>query len=184
MATPGNRRLWGTWWLPNTLTALRLATGLYFPFAPEFLWLPLLIYAALSDLIDGWLSRQWDGVSTFGQLLDPVADKACILAVLYTVWQRGWVNLWELGWLASRDIMVLILTLIAAGSTRLRAQDLKPRWSGKFATGAQFVVLLIILYQKSSCTTGVIWGGCVSAIAAADYLWVARHAWRQRERWT
>lgn len=182
MGTSTGRRAWGPWWLPNTLTVLRLAAGLYFPLAPEFLWLPLLAYAAISDLIDGWLSRQWDGVSTFGQLLDPVADKACILAVLYTVWQREWVTLWELGWLASRDLMVMTLTIIAAGSTRLRVQDLKPRWPGKCATVAQFVVLLIIIYHRTSFSTGVIWGGLVSAIAAADYLWAARRAWRQRER--
>jgi len=148
------------------------------------MWLPLLAYAAVSDLVDGWLSRQWEGTSTFGQLLDPIADKVCVLAVLWTVWQNSWIPLWGLLWLAARDIMVLLLTMIAAGSTRLKAQDLKPRWSGKAATVAQFVVLLVIVYQKAEFSQGVIWGGVVSAIAAADYLWVARHAWRQRGRWS
>lgn len=169
-------------WLPNLLTILRLIAGLVIPFVDPFWWLPLVLFAGLSDLIDGWLSRVWNGTSTFGQLLDPVADKTFVLAVLWCVWRAGWVTLPELAWLAARDLTVLGLTIVAALSTRLTAQDLRPRWPGKCATAAQFVVLTILVYRQAAFTDGVLWGGLVSAIAAADYCWTARQAWRRRAK--
>lgn len=166
--------------LPNALTVLRLLAGLVFPFVDEFWWLPLVVFAGLTDLIDGWLSRMWNGTSTFGQLLDPVADKTFVLAVLWSVWQHGWVSLLELAWLAARDLTVLGLTIFAAASTRLTAQDLRPRWPGKCATAAQFVVLTIIVYRRSAYAEGILWGGIVSAFAAIDYTLTARRAWLSR----
>ncbi len=166
--------------LPNTLTVLRLLAGLAFPWVNEFWWLPLVVFAAVTDLVDGWFSRLTHGTSTFGQLLDPVADKTFVLAVLWSVWQRAWVSLPELAWLAARDLTVLGLTIFASLSTRLTARDLKPRWSGKIATAVQFAVLTVIVYRQGSWTEGILWGGVVSAIAAVDYTLTARRAWSSR----
>ena len=43
--------------------------------------------AALSDPIDGPLDRRLKVESTFGEILDPVCDKALNWAVLYIIWQ-------------------------------------------------------------------------------------------------
>lgn len=165
--------------LPNLLTLLRLLAGLAFPFVPPFWWPALIVYAAVSDAVDGWLCRKWQGSTRFGQIFDPIADKVFVLAALYSVWQQSWLTLPELLWLASRDLMVFVLTLIAASSTRLTTQDLRPRWSGKLATAAQFVVLLILVWQQAPYSVVVLWGGLVSAVAAIDYLQIA---WRV-SRW-
>lgn len=166
--------------LPNLLTLIRLLAGLSFPWVSTFWWLPLVVYAAVSDLIDGWLSRRWQTGTAVGQMLDPIADKAFVLCALYSLWQQSWLSLPDLVWLASRDITVLVLTMIAAASTQLTTHDLKPRWSGKVATAAQFVVLVAIVYQQAPWQYGVIGGGFLSAVAAVDYGWTARRAWNSR----
>lgn len=35
--------------------------------------------AGISDFFDGWLARRWGQVSSFGRMLDPIADKAMVI---------------------------------------------------------------------------------------------------------
>ena len=165
--------------LPNLLTVLRLGAGLAFPFVTPFWWLPLIVFAGLSDLIDGWLCRRWQGSTRFGQLLDPVADKVFVAAALFSIWQHEWLSLTGLIWLGMRDLAVVVLTLIAAASTRLTTKDLRPRLLGKVATAAQLVALTVIVYQQAPADMVVIWCGSLSAISAVDYI---QTAWRVANR--
>ena len=53
---------------------------------PEDDWryaaIAVFIVASLSDALDGYLARHWNQRSALGALLDPVADKLLLLAVL------------------------------------------------------------------------------------------------------
>lgn len=79
-----------TWTLPNILTVIRLfaAPGvaimfLYFqrPYADWFA-LTLFVGAAVTDFFDGYLARRWKQESSFGRMLDPIADKAMVVIAL------------------------------------------------------------------------------------------------------
>ena len=39
----------------------------------------IFVFAAATDSIDGWVARRWHGVTRWGQLADPIADKLLIL---------------------------------------------------------------------------------------------------------
>ena len=40
------------------------------------------VIAAMTDWFDGWLARRWNQTSSFGAVLDPVADKLMVSAAL------------------------------------------------------------------------------------------------------
>lgn len=82
--------------LPNLLTLGRIAaipvicvfvaSGL-----PLLQWLALLLYiaAAVTDWVDGFLARRMNLSSAFGTMLDPIADKLLVGALLVTLaWTR------------------------------------------------------------------------------------------------
>lgn len=78
------------WNLPNTLTVLRLLAAPVFvavyiflarPYA-DWIGLSLFVAAALTDYFDGFLARRWKQVSSFGRMLDPIADKAMTVLAL------------------------------------------------------------------------------------------------------
>jgi len=77
------------WTLPNFLSLFRIAI---IPVLVYLLTLPdrrastlaalLFLFASLTDYFDGYLARRHQLVSNLGKILDPLADKLMILAVL------------------------------------------------------------------------------------------------------
>jgi cardiolipin synthase len=107
-------RLW-TW--PNVLSFARLLG------VPIFLWLVLikqdwwafgiLVFAGLSDWLDGKLARMLDQTSKLGTFLDPAADRLYIFATLLGLVVRGVVPLWLALVLIGREVyMALPLYLL------------------------------------------------------------------------
>ena len=99
------------WTLPNVLSFARLAG------VPLFVWLVLspradlvavvvLMVAGFTDWLDGFLARRWHQTSRVGQMLDPIADRLYILAIVVALAIRGLVPWWLLVVLAARDLLL------------------------------------------------------------------------------
>jgi cardiolipin synthase len=87
------------WTVPNIISMVRLAG------VPLFLWLVLgpeedawalvlLMVAGVTDWLDGWLARRLDQFSALGEILDPVADRLYILAVVVGLYLRDIIPWW------------------------------------------------------------------------------------------
>ncbi len=70
--------------------------------------------AALTDLLDGYLARRWQQVTTVGTLLDPVADKLLISAALISLVQIRLLPGWLVVLIIGREFAVSGLRSIAA----------------------------------------------------------------------
>ncbi|MFB9670478.1 CDP-alcohol phosphatidyltransferase family protein [Microlunatus capsulatus] len=102
------------WTLPNVLSLLRLAG------VPLMVWLILgphhdllavavLALAGFTDWLDGFLARRWHQTSRVGQMLDPVADRLYILAVVLCLAVRDVIPWWLVVLLVARDAMITAL---------------------------------------------------------------------------
>src|SRR6476619_7949548 len=87
------------WTVPNARSVLRLLG------VPLFLWLVLgpeadgwalgvLVVSGITDFLDGWLARRLNQTSVVGQILDPVADRLYILAVVVGLALRDIIPWW------------------------------------------------------------------------------------------
>lgn len=78
---------------PNKLSILRIILVPFFIFFYLFRALPysiliatiILIFAAITDFLDGYLARRNNQITDLGKLLDPVADKSFSLSALILV---------------------------------------------------------------------------------------------------
>ncbi len=79
------------WSLPNILTYGRIlavplvVVCLYWPAVDAMRWVAFGLYAAaaITDFLDGYLARAWSQQSSLGSMLDPIADKLLVAAVLF-----------------------------------------------------------------------------------------------------
>ena len=108
MHPAGNSRVWT---VPNLLSMLRLAG------VPLFLWLVLgpeadlialvvLMVSGITDYLDGYLARRLDQFSSLGEILDPVADRLYILAVVVGLALRDIIPWWVAIILPLRDLLL------------------------------------------------------------------------------
>ena len=105
------------WTLPNILTygrvvAVPVVAGCML--ATDALWmhwvaLALFSAAGVTDFLDGYLARAWSQQSTLGRMLDPIADKLLVAAILLVLVAdrtiAGW-SLWAAIVILSREILV------------------------------------------------------------------------------
>jgi CDP-diacylglycerol--glycerol-3-phosphate 3-phosphatidyltransferase/cardiolipin synthase len=118
---------------------------------PEDGWrygaIAVFIIASLSDALDGYLARHRNQRSALGALLDPVADKLLLLAVLITfgILPPRYFPLWFTVILLSRDA-VLLLGYFVLRHFRNHI-EIKPHWSGKLSTFFVFLAIAAVLLQ-------------------------------------
>ena len=60
--------------------------------------------AMATDQVDGWLARRRNQTSTFGSLLDPIADKVLVLAALVMLVGEGVAPAWMVAAIVAREI--------------------------------------------------------------------------------
>jgi cardiolipin synthase len=99
------------WTVPNLLSTARLAG------VPLFLWLVLgpeadgwalvvLMVSGVTDYLDGYLARRLRQWSPLGEVLDPVADRLYILAVVVGLGLRDIIPWWVALVLPLRDLLL------------------------------------------------------------------------------
>ncbi len=132
---------------PNVLTLLRI---LLVPVMVVVLvdetstdWIAAAVFAAasLTDAIDGYLARSRRQVTTFGKLMDPVADKLLIIGAL--------VVLVSLDRIAAWVAMVIIAREFAVTVTRIAATQqgvvISANWWGKAKTVVQVAAIFFAI---------------------------------------
>jgi CDP-diacylglycerol--glycerol-3-phosphate 3-phosphatidyltransferase len=121
--------------LPNLITYIRVLI------IPVFLWFTwrgdpfssfvaaaLFTFAAVSDIVDGWLARRMNLVSIIGKFMDPLADKLIVTAALVMLAQMGRIEAWLVILLLSRELIVSGLRTIAVGEGLVIAAGQGGKW--------------------------------------------------------
>lgn len=169
--------------IPNILSALRLALACIFPFAPQGLWIWLILSSGATDFLDGWCARRWKTTSWQGGLLDAVADKMFMLSALLTFSLAGKFPAWWIPAVIARDLTVAIAAGYAAAIGSWDSfQKMNVRWSGKLATAGQFILLIIVALFPSAIPIVLLLTVLGSGIAAGDYGHLFYQALQQRKQ--
>jgi cardiolipin synthase (CMP-forming) len=76
-------------------------------------WLALVIFiaAGVTDFFDGYFARAWGQHSSFGRMLDPIADKLLVASCLLMLAANGIIKGWSL-WAA---IVILCREILVSG---------------------------------------------------------------------
>jgi len=169
---------------PNLLTLLRIffvpllvaallgeSPWSQFVVSRETFALGILLAAAATDLLDGYLARRWGQITTVGTLLDPIADKLLISAALISLVEIRQVQAWMVILIIGREFAVSGLRSIAASAGyTIEASEL-----GKTKMVAQVVAIALVIAAirwpaMQQAALLAMWAVVLFALAsAADY---------------
>ena len=158
--------------VPNILSVLRIAAAGYLPFAPSSWRLGLVLFAGISDWLDGFIARRFHATSPSGALLDGIADKAFVLAAVITFVGAANIPLWQGLVVMARDLTVAAIAAYAVFKRAWAAfGHMEARWAGKLTTAFAFpwfATLLIPALEPARWPFFVLAAAC-SVWAALDY---------------
>jgi CDP-diacylglycerol--glycerol-3-phosphate 3-phosphatidyltransferase len=100
----------------------------------------LMFVAALTDFLDGLIARTLNQVTDFGKLLDPLADKICIVSVAIVLVLVGDIPLWFAVIAIARDVAIFAGSMYVMNRDRIVVQSM---WPGKIAV--TFIAAYIIV---------------------------------------
>jgi CDP-diacylglycerol---glycerol-3-phosphate 3-phosphatidyltransferase len=106
--------------LPNLLTVIRILLVPVVVVAllaetPNADALAAMVFAAaaFTDGLDGYIARSRGSVTTFGKLMDPIADKLLIIAPLISLVSLGRIAAWVAMVIIAREFAVTALRMVA-----------------------------------------------------------------------
>ncbi len=116
------------------IVALPLPAGMLLWGEETALWVAFVVGAVLgaTDFVDGYMARK-DGTTVLGALLDPVADKLFIAALLLPIVSIGHCPAWAAGLLFVRELLITAMRSTMA----VRKAQLKTSQLGKLKTVVQ-----------------------------------------------
>jgi CDP-diacylglycerol--glycerol-3-phosphate 3-phosphatidyltransferase len=138
--------------LPNALTVLRILLVPVVVVAlldetpnGDAIAAAVFALAALTDGLDGWIARSRGSITTFGKLMDPLADKLLVTAALVSLVSLGRLEAWIAMVIIAREFAISSLRSFAASDNVV----IPAGWSGKVKTVVQVVAIsLLIIYER------------------------------------
>ncbi len=138
--------------IPNTLTVFRIIMipffCVFFVMGPQYYPYAgiVLVLSGLSDMFDGFLARKLHQETEIGKILDPVADKLTLGAVVISMWfvyhkNYPWITL-ALGIMFVKELLMAIGGLVIVKRGR---KLVKAKWWGKVATVVFYACMISIV---------------------------------------
>ena len=174
--------------LPNILTVIRillvpvLVVVLLGESENGDLWAAIVFgLASATDAMDGYLARSRNAITSFGKLMDPIADKLLIIAAL--------VALVSLDRLAAWVAMVIIARELSVTVTRMQATQhgliIASSWWGKAKTIVQVAAIFFLIAAgdpSPAWVDGLVYGAvAITIVSGVDYFFGLRRVLREAE---
>ena len=153
--------------LPNHLTISRfwmtavmmVCMTLKFDYA-YVVALVIFVLASVTDALDGYLARNFFGVTSFGKLMDPLADKVLVCAAFIGFVELGSLRAWMVVMIIAREFMVTGMRLLMIEKGIVMPAGM---W-GKVKTTAQMIAICLYFL-------GLIWNSSWLPVPHSTYAW-------------
>ena len=144
--------------ISNLLTIARIIVipviviCIYFK-SPVYGWIAFVLFclASITDYFDGYLARIRNEITNLGTLLDPIADKLLVAAVILILTSKEIIADWE-----TIPALIILLREIAVSGLREYLARIKISVPvsriGKLKTSIQLVALALLILTESQIT--------------------------------
>jgi CDP-diacylglycerol--glycerol-3-phosphate 3-phosphatidyltransferase len=172
--------------VPNILTLLRillvpvLVVALLDQTSSPWLAAAVFAIASLTDAVDGYIARARSQITTFGKLMDPVADKLLIIAALVVLVGQNRVPAWIAMVIIAREFAVTVTRMAATG----QGVVISANWWGKAKTVVQVAAIFFAIgFRPTPAGVDALLYGAVviTVVSGVDYFFGLRRLLREAE---
>lgn len=184
--------------IPNLLTLFRIwaipgiVATFFFPGA-FWAWFGVVLFAlaGISDYLDGYLARHWNQLSRFGRVLDPIADKLLVGALLLMLAYTARLGDWGI----IPAVVILCREILVSGLREFLAEikvGCPVTRLAKWKTACQMVALPMLMvaepnfsgaYANALYTLGQIalWGAAILTVMTGYDYWKSGRKYMDEE---
>ena len=169
-----NLKLLGKNVIPTALSCLRiLLSPFFFLTFNSIRWLSIIIFAiaAATDFLDGYLARRFHCTSSFGEMIDPLADKIFLntagITMYFELNNAPYSFLCIVLFLLVRDLLLIIGAIYAI--VRKKSIQISPIFISKICTTYILLLYIIIMIFNFSIPyiNNMLFIGCILIIVTA-----------------
>jgi len=172
--------------LPNVLTVLRillvpvLVVALLGETGNDLLAALVFAAASVTDALDGYLARSRNAITSFGKLMDPIADKLLVIAALFALVSLDRLQAWIAMVIVTRELAVTVTRMAAtAQGVIIPAAGL-----GKIKTMVQVAaIFFLIAFDPTPLWVDLLVyvAVAVTVVSGIDYFFGLRRMLREAE---
>ncbi len=158
--------------LPNQLTMARI---ILVPVVMALMLtghniLALIVFAiaSITDFLDGYLARKNNLVSSFGKIMDPLADKLLSFGALVAFIQMDVVSVWAPIIIIAREFFVTSMRVVAVSKGKVIAAS----WWGKVKTNVQMFAIMFAMLLCGLGNPAFTVAGCEITVSGL-LIWIA-----------
>lgn len=153
------------------IVALPIPCALILVGTPTAMWIAFVTGSLLgaTDFVDGYMARR-DGSTVLGALLDPVADKLFMAALLLPIVAIGHCPAWAAGLVFARELLITALR----SSMAVRKAPLKTSQLGKLKTVVQMGGLATYFLTVNVADAWIVHTVCASIMVVVAIAWGAK----------
>jgi CDP-diacylglycerol--glycerol-3-phosphate 3-phosphatidyltransferase len=172
--------------LPNVLTVIRillvpvLVVALLGEAGDDLLAALVFAAASATDALDGYLARSRNAITSFGKLMDPIADKLLVIAALFALVSLDRLQAWIAMVIVTRELAVTVTRMAAtAQGVIIPAAGL-----GKIKTMVQVAaIFFLIAFDPTPLWVDLLVYAAVAVtvVSGIDYFFGLRRMLREAE---
>jgi cardiolipin synthase (CMP-forming) len=135
--------------IPNILTLVRfLLVGVmaYVFFAVDPRWaMVVYLFAAATDLVDGYIARKFNQISNVGKVMDPIADKTMTVTALICMLINGYLTVGVLIVIIVKEALMIIGGILIY---RVFKKVVVANLYGKISAAAYFLAIMLMYLHE------------------------------------
>ena len=106
----------------------------------------IILLIVLTDFLDGYVARKTDQITNFGKIIDPVADKICLVVVLtFLIFEYKLPFLIFFLLLSIRDVYLIIIGVYLIN---MQEEVFQSNWTGKWFLGISTLMMATFIFPS------------------------------------
>ena len=106
----------------------------------------IILLIVLTDFLDGYVARKTDQITNFGKIIDPVADKICLVVVLtFLIFEYKLPFLIFFLLLSIRDVYLIIIGVYLIN---MQEEVFQSNWTGKWFLGISTLMMAVFIFPS------------------------------------